>query len=54
MQFINTLLSGLTSGFIYGLIALAVVFVWRSSRAVNFGVSFGVGEVMVVLRGNRR
>ena len=36
MQFINTLLSGITSGFIYGLIVLAVVFVWRSSRAVNF------------------
>ena len=36
MQLINTLLSGLSSGFIYGLVALAIVFVWRSSRAVNF------------------
>lgn len=36
MQILNTLLSGLSSGVVYGLIALAVVFVWRSSRAVNF------------------
>ena len=36
MQLLNTLLSGLSSGVVYGLIALAVVFVWRSSRAVNF------------------
>lgn len=36
MQLINTLLSGVSTGFAYGLIALAVVFVWRSSRAVNF------------------
>lgn len=36
MQFLNTLLSGVSSGLVYGLIALAVVLVWRSSRAVNF------------------
>lgn len=36
MQFINGLLSGVSSGLIYGLIALAIVLVWRSSRAVNF------------------
>lgn len=44
MQFINTLLSGLSSGVVYGLIALAVVFVWRSSRAVNFAQA---GQAMV-------
>ena len=44
MQFINTLLSGLSSGFAYGLIALAVVFVWRSSRAVNFAQA---GQAMI-------
>lgn len=44
MQFINTLLSGLSSGIVYGLIALAVVFVWRSSRAVNFAQA---GQAMV-------
>lgn len=36
MQFLNTLFSGLSSGLAYGLIALAVVLIWRSSRAVNF------------------
>lgn len=44
MQLINTLLSGLSSGIVYGLIALAVVFVWRSSRAVNFAQA---GQAMV-------
>lgn len=44
MQFINTLFSGLSSGIVYGLIALAVVFVWRSSRAVNFAQA---GQAMV-------
>ena len=44
MQFINTLLSGLSSGVVYALIALAVVFVWRSSRAVNFAQA---GQAMV-------
>ncbi len=44
MQFVNTLLSGLSSGIVYGLIALAVVFVWRSSRAVNFAQA---GQAMV-------
>ncbi len=44
MQFINTLLSGVSSGVVYGLIALAVVFVWRSSRAVNFAQA---GQAMV-------
>lgn len=44
MQFLNTLLSGLSSGIVYGLIALAVVFVWRSSRAVNFAQA---GQAMV-------
>ena len=44
MQFLNTLLSGLSSGVVYGLIALAVVFVWRSSRAVNFAQA---GQAMV-------
>mgnify|MGYP006277125643 CR=1 FL=1 len=44
MGFINTLLSGLSSGFAYGLIALAVVFVWRSSRAVNFAQA---GQAMI-------
>ncbi len=44
IQFINTLLSGLSSGIVYGLIALAVVFVWRSSRAVNFAQA---GQAMV-------
>lgn len=44
MQLVNTLLSGLSSGIVYGLIALAVVFVWRSSRAVNFAQA---GQAMV-------
>ena len=44
MEFVNTLLSGLSSGIVYGLIALAVVFVWRSSRAVNFAQA---GQAMV-------
>lgn len=44
MQILNTLLSGLSSGVVYGLIALAVVFVWRSSRAVNFAQA---GQAMI-------
>lgn len=36
MQFINTLLSGISTGLVYALIALAIVLVWRSSRAINF------------------
>ncbi len=44
MGFLNTLLAGLSSGVVYGLIALAVVFVWRSSRAVNFAQA---GQAMV-------
>lgn len=44
MQIVNTLLSGLSSGVVYGLIALAVVFVWRSSRAVNFAQA---GQAMI-------
>ena len=44
MQLLNTLLSGLSSGVVYGLIALAVVFVWRSSRAVNFAQA---GQAMI-------
>lgn len=44
MGLLNTLLSGLSSGFAYGLIALAVVFVWRSSHAVNFAQA---GQAMI-------
>jgi len=44
MRLVNTLLSGLSSGVVYGLIALAVVFVWRSSRAVNFAQA---GQAMI-------
>lgn len=36
MQLLNTLLSGISTGLVYGLIALAIVLVWRSSRAINF------------------
>jgi len=36
MIIIDTLLIGLSSGAIYGLMALALVLVWRSTRVVNF------------------
>lgn len=36
MQFLNIVLSGVSTGLIYALIALAIVLVWRSSRAINF------------------
>ena len=35
-EFINTLLIGITSGYIYSLMAIAIVLVWRSTRVVNF------------------
>ena len=36
IQFVNTLLIGLTSGAIYALMALSIVLVWRSTRVINF------------------
>jgi branched-chain amino acid transport system permease protein len=36
MQLLNTVLSGVSTGLVYALIALAIVLVWRSSRAINF------------------
>jgi branched-chain amino acid transport system permease protein len=36
MLILDTLLIGLSSGAIYGLMALALVLVWRSTRVVNF------------------
>ena len=36
LEFINTLLIGVTSGAIYSLMALAIVLVWRSTRVINF------------------
>jgi branched-chain amino acid transport system permease protein len=36
MRLLNTLLSGISTGLVYALIALAIVLVWRSSRAINF------------------
>ena len=35
-RFINTILIGISGGSIYGLMALALVLVWRSTRVVNF------------------
>ena len=34
--FVNTVLTGITSGAIYSLMAIALVLVWRSTRVVNF------------------
>jgi len=39
MDLLNTFLIGITSGTIYGLMAISIVLVWRSTRIVNFGVS---------------
>ena len=36
IQFINTILIGITSGAIYSLMALSIVIIWRSSRVINF------------------
>jgi len=36
IQFVNTLLIGVTSGAIYSLMAIAIVLVWRSTRVINF------------------
>lgn len=36
IQFLNTVLIGITSGAIYSLMAIALVLVWRSTRVVNF------------------
>ena len=36
IQFINTILIGVTSGAIYSLMALSIVIIWRSSRVINF------------------
>ena len=36
IQFINTILIGITSGAIYALMAMAIVLVWRSTRVINF------------------
>ena len=35
-QIINALLIGISNGFIYSLMALALVLVWRSTRVINF------------------
>jgi branched-chain amino acid transport system permease protein len=35
-QFINLTLGGITSGFIFASIALALVLIWRSTRVINF------------------
>ena len=35
-QAINALLIGISNGFIYSLMALALVLVWRSTRVINF------------------
>jgi branched-chain amino acid transport system permease protein len=35
-QFINLTLGGITTGFIFASIALALVLIWRSTRVVNF------------------
>ena len=35
-RFLNTILIGISGGSIYGLMALALVLVWRSTRVVNF------------------
>ena len=36
VQFINTLLIGITAGGIYALMATSMVLVWRSTRVINF------------------
>ena len=36
IQFVNTILIGITSGAIYSLMALSIVIIWRSSRVINF------------------
>ena len=36
IQFLNTILIGVTSGAIYALMAMAIVLVWRSTRVINF------------------
>jgi len=36
VQFINTLLIGITAGGIYSLMATSMVLVWRSTRVINF------------------
>lgn len=36
VQFVNTLLIGITSGGIYSLMAISMVLVWRSTRVINF------------------
>ena len=35
-QFITAVLTSLTSGAIYALMAIAIVLVWRSTRVINF------------------
>ncbi|MFZ4108242.1 MAG: branched-chain amino acid ABC transporter permease [Candidatus Planktophila sp.] len=36
IQFINTILIGITAGAIYSLMAISIVLVWRSTRVINF------------------
>ena len=36
VQFVNTILIGITSGAIYSLMGIALVLVWRSTRVINF------------------
>jgi branched-chain amino acid transport system permease protein len=36
IQFLNTLLIGITAGGIYSLMAISIVLVWRSTRVINF------------------
>jgi len=36
MDLVNTFLIGITAGTIYGLMAISMVLVWRSTRVVNF------------------
>ena len=38
-QFITAVLTSLSSGAIYALMALALVLVWRSTRVVNFALA---------------
>ena len=33
---LNTLLTGITAGAIYSLMALSMVIIWRSTRVINF------------------
>jgi len=35
-QFVNLTLGGVTTGFIFAALALALVLIWRSTRVLNF------------------